>query len=643
MKTVKIAVLINLLLAFSFHVSAYTERDLLQKAADRSKVGASLLPERQWFPYPSYRDRQGWDNLLGEWKSEFIRRGEKQADYEWSVVKATDYIEFERSGNRRIMEDPFGRNNNAISDLLMAELAEGKGRFVDQLINGVFLSCEMTSWALSAHLNAQHSHRSLPESTEHVIDLTAGDLGSLLSYCYYFLRDEFDKVNPEVSRRLRAELQSRILDTYMKEDRFWWMAFHYEPGVMVNNWNPWCNFNMLQCFLLLEDDPEVRADAVYRTMVSVDKFINYTHSDGACEEGPSYWGHAAGKMYDYLQLLHDATGGRVSVFNEPVVRNMGEYISRSYVGNGWVVNFADASARGGGDAPLIYRYGKAVGSDEMIHYAAYLAKSGNRSAAPSPGRDVFRTLQTCLFRDEMERVEPKHQTPDYTWYPETEFCYMKNKNGLFFAAKGGYNNESHNHNDAGTFSLYVNTIPVIIDAGVGTYTRQTFSNERYNIWTMQSNYHNLPLINGTAQSFGNEYKATDVSFNKAGMTFSLNIAAAYPQSAGVKRWIRSYTLKNGTLKISDNFDLTKTDSPNRIHFLTWGNVNTDTPGVVEIEAKGEKVRLVYDKNLFTVLKEIIRLDDQRLSNVWGDVVCRLSLQAKTATLKGKYTYTILKE
>lgn len=51
---------------------------------------------------------------------------------------------------------------------------------------------------------------------------------------------------------------------------------------------------------------------------------------------------------------------------------MGEYISRTYVGNGWVVNFADASAKGGGDAPLIYRYGRAVGSEEMMQFAAYL-------------------------------------------------------------------------------------------------------------------------------------------------------------------------------------------------------------------------------------------------------------------------------
>ena len=38
----------------------------------------------------------------------------------------------------------------------------------------------------------------------------------------------------------------------------------------------------------------------------------------------------------------------------------------------------------------------------------------------------------------------------------------------------------------------------------GTYTKQTFGKDRYTIWTMQSNYHNLPMINGVPQKFGQE-------------------------------------------------------------------------------------------------------------------------------------------
>lgn len=639
MNVCKNVTLLCLLLLLTAPVHAYVERDLLQQAANVEKLESVLILNQEWVTYPLYTDRAGWDQFLGDYKNEYIKRGEKWLDYEWKVVKATDYIEYERSGNRRIMEDPFGSNNTALADLLMAELAEGKGRFIDQLINGVYQSCEMTSWVLSAHLSAQHSKRSLPDYKEHVIDLTSGDLGSLLSWTYYFFHAEFDKVNSVISERLRHELQERILDTYMKEDRFWWMAFNYKPGALVNNWNPWCNSNVLQCFLLLENDKETLAKAVYRTMVSVDKFINYTHSDGACEEGPSYWGHAAGKMYDYLQLLYDGTGGKISLFDQPMIRNMGEYIARSYVGNGWVVNFADASAKGGGDAPIIFRYGKAVGSDVMMQYAAYLS-SLSKQKAPSSGRDIFRTLQSILYAKDMEQVKPVYESPAYTWYPETEFCYMTNKSGLFFAAKGGYNNESHNHNDAGTFSLYLHTTPVFIDAGVGTYTRQTFSSERYTIWTMQSNYHNLPMINGVPQSFGAKYKATDVSFNPKSSTFSANIATAYPEEAGVNKWLRSYTLGKGELKIKDAFTLNELKDFNRVNFLTWGQVDIATPGVVAIEVNGEKVNLQYDKNSFTPSLETITLDDPRLSNVWGKEIYRLSLTAKKKALSGTYVYTI---
>lgn len=642
MKIIRILSLACLLGFLSTQLYAYSEKNLLQHKADLSVVKTSLIMDQKWVPYPSYADRAGWDKFLGENKAALIARGEKLLNYPWKVVKATDYIEYERSGNRKIMEDPFGENNNAIADLMMAELAEGKGRFVDQLINGVFQSCEMTSWVLSAHLGAQgaqQSKRSLPDYKEHVIDLTAGDLGSLLSWTYYFFHSEFDKVNPVISERLRYELQERILDTYMEVDRFWWMAINLKPGGMVNNWNPWCNFNVLQCFMLLENDKDVLANAVYRTMQSVDKFINYTHSDGACEEGPSYWGHAAGKMYDYLQILHDGTGGKISIFDQPMIKNMGEYIVRSYVGNGWVVNFADASAKGGGDAPIIFRYGKAVGSDLMMEYAAYL-NSQSKDKSISFGRDMFRTLQSLYYSDKMSKVKPVYQSPSYTWYPETEFCYMTNKNGLFFAAKGGYNNESHNHNDAGTFSLYLNTTPVLIDAGVGTYTRQTFSDERYSIWTMQSNFHNLPMINGVPQKFGSEYKATKVKFDPKRMSYSANIATAYPKECEVKEWIRSYTLTNNELRIEDSFTLNKTLKNNQINFLTWGDTDISKAGEVIISVKGEKVRLTYDKNSFSPVKETIKLEDPRLSNVWGKEVYRISLNAKTVSLTGKYAFTV---
>lgn len=626
------------MLLFTTAMFAYTERNLLQNSVTKEQLKEALVMNGAWVPYPAYSDREGWNSLLNdEDRQTLIKAGEKMLDYKWQVIRATDYLEYERSGERNIMQNPYEANRKAINVLMMAELAEGKGRFIDQLINGVFFSCEMTSWVLSAHLPRQSTKRSMPDWREQIIDLGSGNYGSMLAWVYYFFHDTFDKADPVISLRLRHELQERILDPYMENDREWWMAFYWKPGEIINNWNPWCNSNVLQCYLLLEEDRDKLTDAVWRTMQSVDKFINFVKSDGACEEGTSYWGHAAGKMYDYLQILSDGTNGKVSLFNNPMIRRMGEYISRSYVGDGWVVNFADASAKGGGDAPLIYRYGRAVGSEEMMQFAAYLLK-GKRPTIPL-GNDAFRTLQCVLLNKELEETKPAHNVPACTWYPETEFCYLTNNSGWFLATKGGFNNESHNHNDAGTFSLYINNTPILIDAGVGTYTRQTFSSERYSIWTMQSNYHNLPIINGVPQRFGQEYKATNVVCKEKQRYFSADISTAYPEEAAVNSWIRSYKLENKRLVITDKFSLKETKAANQVNFLVWGDIDISKAGKVSIKVGNEHATLEYPAN-FKATLETIELPDTRLSNVWGKQIYRIVLIDTQKKLEGSYKFII---
>ena len=626
------------MLLFTTAMFAYTERNLLQNSVTKEQLKEALVMNGAWVPYPAYSDREGWNSLLNdEDRQTLINTGEKMLDYKWQVIRATDYLEYERSGERNIMQNPYEANRKAINVLMMAELAEGKGRFIDQLINGVFFSCEMTSWVLSAHLPRQSTKRSMPDWREQIIDLGSGNYGSMLAWVYYFFHDTFDKADPVISLRLRHELQERILDPFMENDREWWMAFYWKPGEIINNWNPWCNSNVLQCYLLLEDDRNKLTDAVWRTMQSVDKFINFVKSDGACEEGTSYWGHAAGKMYDYLQILSDGTNGKVSLFNNPMIRRMGEYISRSYVGDGWVVNFADASAKGGGDAPLIYRYGCAVGSEEMMQFAAYLLK-GKRPTIPL-GNDAFRTLQCVLLNKELEQTEAAHKVPACTWYPETEFCYLTNNSGWFLATKGGFNNESHNHNDAGTFSLYINNTPILIDAGVGTYTRQTFSSERYSIWTMQSNYHNLPMINGVPQRFGQEYKATNVVCKEKQRYFSADISTAYPEEAAVNSWTRAYKLENKRLVITDKFSLKETKAANQVNFLVWGDIDISKAGKVSITVGDEHATLEYPTN-FKATLETIELPDTRLSNVWGEQIYRIVLTDSQKRLEGSYKFII---
>ncbi len=616
------------------------ERNLLQRAADREGVRAALVPGRRWVPYPAYADRAGWDALTGEHRATLIRRGERMLDFEWKVIRATDYLEYERSGNRKIMEDRNNANLKGLADLVVAELAEGRGRFVDQILNGAFHLCEETSWALSAHTPLQRSRRALPARDDHVLALVSCETGALLAWIDFFFGETLAKIDPSIPARIRREVRERILDTYLsRAEAFWWTGFREAGNHTVNNWNPWCNCNILQCFLLLEEDPERLTDGVYRTMQSVDRFLNYVKGDGACEEGPAYWEAAGGKAYDYLQVLDWATQGTVSLFGHPMIRAMGEYISRSYVGDGWVVNFADATARGGGPAPLIYRYGKAVGSEEMVRFAAALV-AGKRSPLLNFGRDLLRTIENIRCCRELAAAEPAMPSHAFTWYPETEFCYMRSGD-LFLAAKGGHNNESHNHNDIGTFIFCVDREPVLLDAGVGTYTRQTFSSERYTIWSMQSDYHNLPKINGFSQHQGAGYKASAVGADARRRTFTLDLAGAYPAEAGIRSWRRSCRLQPDGMVLTDDFALTAPAVPNELHFMCRGEADIATPGRIAITTPaGRRAVLRYDAAQFEPSVERVALSDPRLSNVWGDALLRLKLRARKVQSRGGYRIAV---
>lgn len=615
---------------------AYEDRDILLKQITREQLKESLVMNQEWVAFPAYKDRKGWDVFLGEFKDYYIKRGESRLGYEWKVIKATDYIEFERSGNRRIMEVPFDSNNKAIADLLMAELAEGKGRFTDQLINGVFHCCEMTTWSLSAHMQNQKTKRALPSYSDPVFDLENGEVGNMLSWIYFFMKEEFDKVDPEITRRLKHELQIKLLNPYLNNNSFWWMARN-KNGSFQNNWNPWCNSNALLAFMLLESDKEILTSAVYESMRSVDQYLNYINGDGACDEGPSYWGSSAGRLLDYLQMLFDITQGKVNVFTNQLISDMGEYICHSYVGNRWVVNFADASAHDVGDPYLAYRYGELVDSKSLMNYAGIIY--GNY-AAPVPSTSMYRVLKALEVKDRLASVSPEKITSNFTWYPITEFCYLANDDGVYVAAKGGYNDESHNHNDVGSFNLYIDQTPVLIDVGVGTYTRQTFSSERYNIWTMQSNYHNLPMINGIPEKNGDKYRSRNIIAKPN--FFSLDISRAFPEAAQVEKWIRSYKLKRTEFEIMDDYSLLDTIAPNIINFMTWGDVAYKNEGQIYITINDVKVQLLYDASMFSIIIEPIKLSDPGLHRVWGDKIYRLSLKANKLIKKGKYIFKIQK-
>lgn len=621
-------------------MSAYVERDILRNLADEAALRTILIPDQKWVPFPAYVDRAGWDKLLGDWKDEFIARGEDALKYEWKVVTATDYLTHDRGGSQSAASRNIDSNAIKIVDLFFAELSSGKGRYIDQLMNGVFAMCETTTWVLSHHLYLQKSGHYFPQSFDNAIDLVCGDIGSIMAWVYYFFHEEFDKIEPEISRRLYEELDKRIMTPYLTETHFGWKGDNFNPETdHLNNWTPWCSVNCLEVFALLEKDMNRFAKAAYMSMESVDKYLNNIEGDGCCDEGPSYWYQGPAKNFEYLLFLSWITGNKVNALDDPMIRRMGEYISSSVIGNGWVVNFSDASARGGGSPLVIYNYGKGVDSQLMKRYAAYVLDG--KPLLPGRERYIIRMFYSILIKEDLKKEMPELIMEPYTWYPETQICYMRENDGFFVASKGGHNAQSHNHNDIGTVSLYYKSIPFLIDAGVGTYITKTFSSQRYEIWTMQANYHNVPMLNGIPEKEGRQYESKQAEFDPKTMTFSVDFAGTYPSEACVNSMLRKVSLKNGKVTIKDSYSLSESKKPADFNWLTWGDVDIYTPGKVIITVQGETLTLNYDGNKLEPVIETIVQDDPPLRRVWGDRIYRVTLRETKASLKGSYTFTVL--
>lgn len=99
---------------------------------------------------------------------------------------------------------------------------------------------------------------------------------------------------------------------------------------------------------------------------------------------------------------------------------------------------------------------------------------------------MSRVLQR-LFMPEAQTEEPKGKP--FSALPNLQ-VFAWRRGGLYVAAKGGHNGESHNHNDIGNFIVYADGEPEIIDVGNCVYTAKTFGAERYELMNTRSSNHN---------------------------------------------------------------------------------------------------------------------------------------------------------
>lgn len=495
-----------------------------------------------------------------------------------------------------------------------AEWYEGKGRFLDALLDWIWAILEESSWVLPEHTwhFPHHSGTKVPpvagDRYMHGLELGAIYLGATLALMYTLNREAIDCSSPIIGKRIVHELKERIIKPYLNCSFSW----EGERGNKVNNWCPWNVSNILLTTALIEEKLYDRERVVTKALEHLDNFIGWYKEDGGCDEGPTYWGAAAGALFDCLEILSDMSGGKIDVYNEPLIKAMGEYVVKFNITGKYFVNFADSPSTCAHDGAQIKRFGIKCGSDILTAFGDVMSSYNTPNVHFRHPYRSLKALYTPIIKP--EDVKPKAATSCY--FPDLKVMIEREsenpERGFFLAAKGGTNGESHNHNDVGSFVVYYDGKPVLIDVGVGNYTKQTFSPQRYELWFMQSRYHNLPMFDNVGEHQGGRFTSKNESYDPEERSLTLDISDAYQPEVGVTSLVRRTALGEGKVTLCDKIELA---SEKQIDFCFMTYLEpTVEEGYITLPM-GRK--LCYDKNLLTAEIDPVEPNGLNTRSAWG--------------------------
>ncbi|MCZ4225259.1 heparinase II/III domain-containing protein [Pedobacter rhodius] len=621
------------------HAQKQMPRDWLIQAYNKAyPKGNALenLPEWQNEQYSN--SSKSIQALPDSIKQKLVKQAEKAINYNWPSLPASLYLDYKLTGTRVNYENLQGERRKMLAHLVAGELIENKGKYIPQIVNGLWLILEESTWVAPAHIVVQKEGADLANIENPYIDLNASRTALTVATVYNMLAPKLAAYSKVINGRILYELNRRIFDPYLKYDNFWWMGF---KGNAVNNWNTYVNANTLQAALLVLKPGEKLDALIPKLLRSTDNFINQYPEDGGCDEGPSYWDMAGGRLIRLMVILNQASSGKLNWSDKALLHKIGSYTYNMQIAGNYVVNFADAFARYAQNPESVYQYGLMFKDEKLKNYASFIFNSGNRQVSSD---DVSDFLAISIVYQELKRIPPDAPYPAYAALPDLQVFNARQKagatQGLFFAAKGGNNAESHNHNDVGNFIVYSNGKPVLIDAGVGVYTSKTFSSKRYELWNVQSQWHNCPTINGVQQQDGKKFAAKDFKFNNTDKlaSVSMDIAHAYPEAASVEKWERTITLNRpkNEITLADNSILKAYKAPTELNFLTPLRAEIKK-GQIQFET-GLTMR--FDDARLEAKIDEQPIDDTRLAAAWGRKIYRIRLITKLKALAADYKIVI---
>jgi hypothetical protein len=485
-------------------------------------------------PFPPASDRTTWEEVcegVGEKRvSEHLARAEADVQAEIPGLPATLYLEFSRAGSREGYEGPANRRREMLSNLALAECLEGKGRFLDPLLDVAWTICEESSWSWPAHQS------DLADMDRPIIDLSVAMTALYVAELDLLLGDSLD---PALGRRIRYEVDRRCLAPYLQRHDHPWLFD--SPERPVNNWTAVCNAGVAGAAIYLEPDAARLAEILARAARSLDDYLSTFDEDGGSSEGPAYWSYGFGYYTVLAHLVGHRTGWKVDLLEGEHVGKIARFPSRTRLSPGLYVNFSDCDVNAGFiPAHLYYLSGK-LDLPDLARLVSEQPGGGERE------RELTWALRELFWRP--ERAERRFVPARHDWFGGMMWMVSRQEpedpGALVLATKGGHNGEMHNQNDVGNVIVHTDGESVISDIGRGRYTKAYFGSQRYEHIANSSRGHSVPVPNGQEQLPGGKHGARLLEHEAAAHAdlASFELRHAYPPEADLDSLQRTVVLR----------------------------------------------------------------------------------------------------
>ena len=101
--------------------------------------------------YPKASDRKAWESIPESVKNQILQAAEPYLNYEWPSLLMMNYMKYQTEDSRDPYMKPYWKRKEILTTLVLAECVEHQGRFMPDIINGIYLVCQESTWMDPAH------------------------------------------------------------------------------------------------------------------------------------------------------------------------------------------------------------------------------------------------------------------------------------------------------------------------------------------------------------------------------------------------------------------------------------------------------------------------------------------------------------